>query len=142
MGDISMESSMERGEGCSSLAGKSFGSPVPYFKLAEASFPDAPSLPALGEKGGGAFHSTPPSVPPRNALNPSNFRGPNLPPRGKDIIGLWPEALRSLGGRILWSLSPSLNYTSDGKLSLLERVDLIFGNGQKSSRAESIKQRK
>lgn len=47
-----MEFSMERGEGCSSLAGKSFGYPVPYIKLAEASFPDPPSLPALGEKGG------------------------------------------------------------------------------------------
>ena len=59
-----MESSMERGEGCSSLAGKSFGSPVPYFKLAEASFPDAPSLPALGEKGGGLSTLLPPQCLP------------------------------------------------------------------------------
>lgn len=59
-GDISVESSMERGEGCSSLAGKEFASPVVCFKRGR---PTAQA--GLSGKGGGrAFQGTAHSAPP------------------------------------------------------------------------------
>lgn len=70
-GDISVESSMERGEGCSSLAGKEFASPVVCFK------PGRPRAQAglSGEGGGRAFQGTAHSAPPGKLIP---HRGPPI----------------------------------------------------------------
>ena len=96
--DISMEFSMERGEG---------------------PFPDSPFLPALGKGGGECFLFCSLLSPSQERPKLILYQGPQSFSRGEGIIGFLPETLRSFRGSILQGLSPSLlNYISGDKLVL------------------------